>query len=237
MNDLTLSVPQVLPQVSYQSPPPPTQHMTESPFVDSGFAVLVFSLGDDLIACLNKVMAFLIVVASSRFPSTNNQLRTSSNPRNEATIQDGRVTVQQVQGRQGQDLLNATTIKVNDIWLGNALSLSDQGMQHDPGIPAGQPQTIIPHNASFQTEDLDTYDSDCNDLLTAQAVLMANIFNYGSDIILEVPNSETYLNDMDNQSMHALQDVEQSPVMDFTDNEISSYSNIIPYSQYLQEIQ
>ncbi|GKA08390.1 hypothetical protein Tco_0687721 [Tanacetum coccineum] len=32
----------------------------------------------------------------------NNQLRTLSNPRNQATIQDGRVTVQQVQGRQTQ---------------------------------------------------------------------------------------------------------------------------------------
>ncbi|GJY66060.1 hypothetical protein Tco_0468298 [Tanacetum coccineum] len=29
-------------------------------------------------------------------------------------------------------------------------------------------------------EDLDTYDSDCDDLSTAQAVLMANISNYGS---------------------------------------------------------
>nr|GEV01874.1 hypothetical protein [Tanacetum cinerariifolium] len=76
--------------------------MTESPLVDSGFAVPVFSPGDDLIVCLNKAMAFLIAVASSRFPSTNNQLRTSLNLRNHAIIQDGRVTVQQVQGRQGQ---------------------------------------------------------------------------------------------------------------------------------------
>ncbi|GKG23196.1 hypothetical protein Tco_0388499, partial [Tanacetum coccineum] len=97
-------------------------------------------------------MAFLKAVASSRFPLTNNQLRTSSNPRNQANIQDGRVTVQQVKGRQGQNysgtryksnatsswetmqvdkqgLLNATTVNVKDIWLGNALSLSDQGMQ------------------------------------------------------------------------------------------------------------
>ncbi|GKC34245.1 hypothetical protein Tco_1046629 [Tanacetum coccineum] len=56
----------------------------------------------------------------------------------------------------------------------------------DPGIPASQSQIVIPHNASFQTENLDTYDSDCNNLLTAQAVLMANISNYGSDVISEV---------------------------------------------------
>ncbi|GKF24558.1 hypothetical protein Tco_0076880 [Tanacetum coccineum] len=67
-----------------------------------------------------------------------------------------------------------------------------------------QAQTIILHNAAFQTEDLDTYDSDCDDLSTAQAVLMANISNYGSNIISEVPNSDTYLNDMDNQSVHAM---------------------------------
>ncbi|GJU73194.1 hypothetical protein Tco_1264599 [Tanacetum coccineum] len=93
------------------------------------------------------------------------------------------------------------------------------------------------YNAAFQTEDLDPYDSDCNDLSTAQVVLMANISNYDSDVISEVPNSETYLNDMDNQSLHTLQDFEKSPVKDFTDNEISSDSNIIPYSQYLQETQ
>nr|GEY04050.1 retrotransposon protein, putative, Ty1-copia subclass [Tanacetum cinerariifolium] len=70
---------------------------------------------DDPIACLNKAMTFLTAVASSRFPSTINQLRTSSNPRNYVTIHDGRVTVQQVQGIQGQSYYgigsksNATT--------------------------------------------------------------------------------------------------------------------------------
>ncbi|GKE82388.1 hypothetical protein Tco_1552388 [Tanacetum coccineum] len=96
MNHQTSTVPQIIPQVSYQSPQAPIQLMTESPLVDSGFVVPVFSPGDDPIACLNKAMAFLTAVASSRFPSTNNQLRTSSNLRNQATIQDGRVTVQQV---------------------------------------------------------------------------------------------------------------------------------------------
>nr|GEW49440.1 hypothetical protein [Tanacetum cinerariifolium] len=38
---------------------------------------------------------------------------------------------------------------------------------------------------TVKTEDLDTYDSDCDDVSNAKAVLMANISNYGSDIILE----------------------------------------------------
>ncbi|GKC32944.1 retrovirus-related pol polyprotein from transposon TNT 1-94 [Tanacetum coccineum] len=87
--------------------------MTEFPQLDLGLVVPVFTPRDDPIACLNKGMAFMTVVAASSFPSTNNQLRTSSNPRNQATIQDDRVIVQQVQGRQGQSYVgnndNATS--------------------------------------------------------------------------------------------------------------------------------
>ncbi|GJR11930.1 hypothetical protein Tco_0794582 [Tanacetum coccineum] len=204
--------------------------MTESPLIDSGFVVPVFSPGDYPIACLNKAMTFLTAVASSRFPATNNQLRTSSNPRNQATIQDGRVTVQQVRGDKGkiilvlpirvmlqiqgeilqvgrQELLSATTAKVKDIWSNHQQQpkRANGNACINPGIPSSQAQTVIPNNAAFHTEDLNTYDSDYNDLSNAQAVLMANISNYGSDVILEI--------------------------------EISSDSNIIPYSQYLQETQ
>nr|GEX51778.1 hypothetical protein [Tanacetum cinerariifolium] len=63
--------------------------------------------GDDPITCLNKEMAFLSAVAASRFPSTNNQLRTSFNLKNQATIQEGRVIMQQVQGRQGQSYVGS----------------------------------------------------------------------------------------------------------------------------------
>nr|GEU30047.1 hypothetical protein [Tanacetum cinerariifolium] len=51
--------------------------------------VPMFQQGEDPIECINKAMTFLSAVAS-RFPPSNNQLRTSSNPRNQATIQDGR---------------------------------------------------------------------------------------------------------------------------------------------------
>nr|GFA19499.1 hypothetical protein [Tanacetum cinerariifolium] len=45
--------------------------MNESPLMDSGFAVPVFSPRDDLIAYLNKAMAFLTAVASSRRNATS----------------------------------------------------------------------------------------------------------------------------------------------------------------------
>ncbi|GKE70553.1 integrase, catalytic region, zinc finger, CCHC-type containing protein, partial [Tanacetum coccineum] len=36
------------------------------------------------------MMSFLTAVVTSRYPTTNNQLRTSSNPRQQATIYDGK---------------------------------------------------------------------------------------------------------------------------------------------------
>nr|GEY04969.1 hypothetical protein [Tanacetum cinerariifolium] len=45
------------------------------------------------------MMSFLPSVVSSRYPTTNNQLRTSSNPLQQATINNGRVTIQPIQGR------------------------------------------------------------------------------------------------------------------------------------------
>ncbi|GJZ03914.1 hypothetical protein Tco_0537189 [Tanacetum coccineum] len=48
-------------------------------------------------------MALLAQSFGATLPQMNNQLRTSSNTRNQATIQDGRVVVQNVQGRQNQN--------------------------------------------------------------------------------------------------------------------------------------
>nr|GEU67226.1 hypothetical protein [Tanacetum cinerariifolium] len=94
---------------------------------------------------------------SNEDPPTNNKLRTSSNPRNQATIQDGRVTVHQVQGRQGQSYSgtgyksNATSSRRNNS------SRQERVVKcyNCQGVPDGQAvQTIIPNNAAFQTEDV-----------------------------------------------------------------------------------
>ncbi|GJR12715.1 hypothetical protein Tco_0795367 [Tanacetum coccineum] len=121
---------------------------------------------------------------------------------------------------------------------GQILDAEQLAFLADPGIPDGQVvQTTIPNTTAFQTKDLDTYDYDCDDVSNSKAVLMANLSSYGSDVLSEVPHSETSYNDMGNQSMHAMQDFEQTPIVDFLDNEITSDSNIILYSRYLQETQ
>nr|GFB41106.1 hypothetical protein [Tanacetum cinerariifolium] len=55
--------------------------------------------GDDPIDAINHIMSFLTAVVISRNPTTNNQLRNSSNPRQQATINNERVTLQPIQGR------------------------------------------------------------------------------------------------------------------------------------------
>ncbi|GJZ35541.1 hypothetical protein Tco_0581358 [Tanacetum coccineum] len=181
-----------VPQNAYHYPPISPQPQAEFLLLDSGLVVSVFLPGDDLNACVNKAMAFMSTVVASCFPSTNNQLRTSSNPRNQATIQDGGVIVQQVQGRQCQ---------------------------------------------SFAGQATDAYDSDRDDISFAKPVLMANLSSYGSDVLSEVPHSVTYQNDRINQSVQEMQYFEQTSIVDYPNNEITSDSNIIPYSQYLQKTQ
>ncbi|GKC09265.1 hypothetical protein Tco_1000875 [Tanacetum coccineum] len=82
-----------IPQLEYA---PSVNQQPEFSQPDSGLIVLVFQRGDDPIDAINHVMSFLTAVVTSRYPTTNNQLRNSSNPRQQATINDGRVTLQPI---------------------------------------------------------------------------------------------------------------------------------------------
>nr|GEX38214.1 hypothetical protein [Tanacetum cinerariifolium] len=75
------------------------QHSSEYSPPETRLVVLVFQKGGDHIDAINHMMSFLTIVVTSRYPVTNNQLRTFSNPRQQATINNGRVTIQPIQGR------------------------------------------------------------------------------------------------------------------------------------------
>ncbi|GJT02896.1 hypothetical protein Tco_0824065 [Tanacetum coccineum] len=210
--------------------------------------------------------------------------------RNQATIQDGRVTVQTVQGIQTQGYANnrarntATNPSVNiqgapvqarvvkcynyqeegyfarqctkpkrpknSTWFKEKMLLSkalESGAYLDPeqlAFLADNGDTIVLAQASkeiltssaFQTDDLDAFDSDCDDVSSAKAVLMANLSSYDSDVLLEVPFHDTNIeNDMSYQSVQETQCSEQPFVDNDTEIDITSDSNIISYEQYLQE--
>ncbi|GJR38875.1 retrotransposon protein, putative, ty1-copia subclass [Tanacetum coccineum] len=169
----------------------------------------------------------LIVLARKSFEGLFQQLvpKTSSYPRNQATIQDGRVTVQQVQGRQGQSFAgsrtkrNATSSGGNNT-TGQARVFNCYKCQGEgnvarqctkPKRPSNfawfkekmllvqaqeSGQVLDEEQLAFLTDDLDTYDSDCDDISLAKAVLMANLSSYDSDVLSEMSEQ------MSNQVTH-----------------------------------
>ncbi|GJW34034.1 hypothetical protein Tco_0054066 [Tanacetum coccineum] len=214
----------VNPQQHPISPPPfislsmTQQSQAEFPQLDFSLTVPMFQQGEDLIECINKVMAFLSAVAS-RFPPSNNQLKTSSNPRNQATIQDGRVTVQKFK----KDKLRVMLEK---------------------GHMARQcAQPKRPRNAAWFKEILmlaeaqeagQILDEEQLAFLADPGISEALVAHCDPEVLSEVPYSDSYPNDMINWDVQEMQYSEQTHVDDFVDNEIHSGSNIIPYSQYLK---
>ncbi|GJX65315.1 hypothetical protein Tco_0299658 [Tanacetum coccineum] len=121
---------------------------------------------------------------------------------------------------------------------GQILNEEELAFLADPDIPEGQStQTVITHNAAYQADDLDAYDSDCDELNSAKVALMANLSHYGSDALAEVHNHDNMNNNVVNQAVQVMPSSQQSNVVNHSETEITSDSNIIPYSQYVIESQ
>ncbi|GKA49494.1 hypothetical protein Tco_0742567 [Tanacetum coccineum] len=88
-----------------------------------------------------------------------------------------------------------------------------------------------------KSDDLDAYDSDCDELNSAKIALMANLSRNGSDALTEVHNQDNLNYDLFNQSEQIMTSSEQSNDVSQLETDIISDSNIIPYSQYLSETQ
>ncbi|GJZ51359.1 hypothetical protein Tco_0605874 [Tanacetum coccineum] len=169
---------------------------------------------ENRIDAINYVIVILTAVVTSHYPTTNNQLRNSSNLRQQATINDGRVTVQPVHGRQisyvvGEGHMSKQCTKPrrkrDDLWFkekvllvqaqasGQILHEEELSFLVDPGIPE------------------------------AQATQMHNHDNVNNNMI--------------NQAVQVMPSSEQLNVVNHSETEITSDSNIIPYSQYAIESQ
>ncbi|GKG13963.1 hypothetical protein Tco_0350923 [Tanacetum coccineum] len=86
-------------------------------------------------------------------------------------------------------------------------------MIRDPRIAEGQAtQTVITHNAAYQVDDLDAYDSDCDELNTAKVALMANLSHYVLDALAEVHNPDNMDNNMINQVVQYAIESQQAAV-------------------------
>nr|GEW12548.1 zinc finger, CCHC-type, mitochondrial [Tanacetum cinerariifolium] len=92
-------------------------------------------------------------------------------------------------------------------------------------------KTVITHNAAYQANDLDAYDSDCDEMNPAKVALMVNLSHYGSDDLAEVYNHDNVNHNLINQAVQAMPLSEQSNIVNQSKIEITSDRNIIPYSK------
>ncbi|GJT57215.1 hypothetical protein Tco_0992269 [Tanacetum coccineum] len=83
----------------------------------------------------------------------------------------------------------------------------------NPDIPKGQStQTVITHNVAYQADDLDAYDSDCDELNSAKVALMANLSHYGLDALAEVHNHDNMNNNVAHQAVQYVIESQQVTV-------------------------
>nr|GEW19695.1 retrovirus-related Pol polyprotein from transposon TNT 1-94 [Tanacetum cinerariifolium] len=210
----------------------------------------LFQKGDDPIDAINHMMSFLTAVVTSRYPPTNNQLRNSSNPRQQATINNGRVTVQPIQGRQNP-LVAGTSRQYTSGTSGNNLGkqrtvvcyiykgeghMSKQctklkrkrdGAWFRDTVLLVQAQV---NRQILHEEELEFLaDPGIAEAQTTQYVITNNA-SYQAD------NQDAYDSDYD-EINSAMLISKQSNIMNQSETEITSDSNIIPYSQYVSESQ
>ncbi|GKC64567.1 hypothetical protein Tco_1097165, partial [Tanacetum coccineum] len=88
-------------------------------------------------------------------------------------------------------------------------------------------QKVKPYRLSFQKVKFQK----------VKVALIANLSHYGSDALAEVHNHDNVNNNMINQVVQVMPSSEQLNVVNHSETEITSDSNIIPYSHYVIESQ
>nr|GEV37654.1 hypothetical protein [Tanacetum cinerariifolium] len=170
----------------------------------SGLIVPVFQKGDDPIDAINHMMSFLTIVVTSWYLTTNNQQRNSSNPREQATINNERVTLKLIQGRQTSFAAGTSRTYTSEASKNNSgkqwtvICYNCKGEGHmskqctkpkrkrdDSWFKDKVLLTVITRNDAYQADNLDAYDSDCDEINTARVALMANLSYYGSDDLVK----------------------------------------------------
>ncbi|GJU71960.1 hypothetical protein Tco_1263365 [Tanacetum coccineum] len=138
-------------------------------------------------------------VVTSRYPTTNNQLRNSSNPRQQATINNGRVTLQPIQGIQTSFAAGTSRTYTPGASRSNSRKqrmiiyyyckreghmsrqcTKPKRKRDDSWFKEKVLLTVITHNAAYQADDLNAYDSDCDELNSAKVALAMFIAVVGS---------------------------------------------------------
>nr|GEU91293.1 copia protein [Tanacetum cinerariifolium] len=168
----------------------------------SKFVTKVKLKGDDPIDAINHMMSFLTAIVTSRYPLTNNQLRNSSNPQQQATINNGRVTIQPIQRRQnslaagtsrpytsGPSRNNSRkqrTIVCYNYKREGHMSKQCTKSKRKRDEAWFKDKYVITNNAAYHADDLDANEFDCDEINSAKIALMANLSHYSFDNLAEL---------------------------------------------------
>nr|GFC10323.1 hypothetical protein [Tanacetum cinerariifolium] len=67
----------------------------------------------------------------------------------------------------------------------------------DPGTAeSSSNQTVVTNNTAYQTDDLDAYDLDCDEINSAKIALMENLSHYGSDNLAEINQDNKHVKEL-----------------------------------------
>ncbi|GKA21168.1 hypothetical protein Tco_0701157 [Tanacetum coccineum] len=211
-----------IPQLEY---PPQINQQFEFSHQDSSLIVPVFQKGDDPIDAINHMMSFFTVGRQTSFAAGTSRTYTPGASR----INSGKQRTGICYNCKGEGPMFRQCTKPkrkrDDSWYkekellvqaqahSQILNKEELAFLADPDIPEGQStQTVITHNAAYHADDLDAYDFDCDELKSTKVALMANLSHYDSDALAE------------------------SNVVNHSETEITSDSNIIPYSLYKEQV-
>nr|GEV41175.1 hypothetical protein [Tanacetum cinerariifolium] len=106
--------------------------------------------------------------------------------------QHGRMILESIENvfQKGDDPIDAINHMMSFF---TVVVTSRVGILAYPGIAETQStQYVVTNNAAYQADDLDTYDSNCDEINFAKIALMANLSHYGFDNLAEYMNESQY---------------------------------------------
>ncbi|GJW47708.1 retrovirus-related pol polyprotein from transposon TNT 1-94 [Tanacetum coccineum] len=166
----------------------PTAYQQQQPEFsqpDSSLVIPVFQKGDDPIDAINLMMSFLNAVGDKNTYAAGTTRKYTPGASGSNTGTNGWYLLTNCKG-EGH-YCQVRVLNPAEKASGQALTEEEIAFLADPGLPDIQTsQTVITHNAAYQADDLDAYDSDCDELNSAKIALMANLSRNGSDALTEV---------------------------------------------------
>nr|GFC19507.1 hypothetical protein [Tanacetum cinerariifolium] len=194
------------PQIAYA---PMDQQSSEYLQPEAGLVVPVFQKGDDPIDAINHMMSFLtsvnFVSAGSSRPFTSRQGGAQGKQRVITCYNckgEGYMSKQCTKPRRKRDAewFKNKVLLVQAQENGQVLQEEELEFLADPRTSeSSSNQIVITNNAAYQADDLDAYDSDCDEINSVKIALMANLSHYGSDNLAEVNNPEIKTNSLNHQ--------------------------------------